>query len=63
MVAGLSLHLVFFRGVDVPDSMTDEPLETLPYVEHFYRYLGGQYQVTAVKNVIPILLSSFFTLR
>lgn len=30
-----------FRGVDVPDQLTDEPLEGLPYEEYFYRYLDG----------------------
>lgn len=29
-----------FRGVDVPDSLTDEPLDGLPYVELFYRYIA-----------------------
>lgn len=27
-----------FRGVDVPEDLTDEPLEGLPFVEWFYRY-------------------------
>ncbi len=30
-----------FRGVEVPDSLTDEPLDSLPFVEHFYRYGNG----------------------
>lgn len=35
-----------FRGVVVPESMTDEPLEALPYWEHFYRYQkSGAYKV------------------
>jgi hypothetical protein len=32
-----------FRGVVVPDDLTDEPLEGLPFVELFFRYLGGRY--------------------
>jgi hypothetical protein len=28
-----------FRGVIVPESLTDEPLEALPYWEKFYRYM------------------------
>jgi hypothetical protein len=44
-----------FRGVEIPESMTDEPIETLPYVEHFYRYLDGQYQVKAIKKCGPDL--------
>lgn len=30
-----------FRGVVVPESMTDEALEDLPYIESVYRYLEG----------------------
>lgn len=28
-----------FRGVEIPQELTDEPLDGLPYVELFYRYL------------------------
>lgn len=28
-----------FRGVEVPEDLTDEPLDELPYIEHLYRYL------------------------
>lgn len=32
------------RGVEIPESLLDEPLDGLPYVEHFFRYLGkGRY--------------------
>lgn len=30
-----------FRGVDVPEELTDEPLEGLPYFDLFYRYFAG----------------------
>ena len=30
-----------FRGVQVPEALTDEPLEGLPYIDLFYRYLDG----------------------
>jgi hypothetical protein len=30
-----------FRGVVVPEALTDEPLEDLPFVTLFYRYLHG----------------------
>jgi hypothetical protein len=30
-----------FWGVDVPEQMTDTPLDDLPYVDLFYRYLPG----------------------
>ena len=42
-----------FRGVEVPESLVDEPLETLPYVEHFYRFLGGQYKITQTTHKEP----------
>lgn len=35
-----------FWGVKVPESLLDEPLDGLPYVDRFYRFLQGQYQFT-----------------
>ena len=35
-----------FRGVEVPESLLDEPLDSLPYWDRFYRYLGGEYTFT-----------------
>ena len=35
-----------FRGVDVPESLLDEPLDSLPYWDRFYRFLGGEYRFT-----------------
>ena len=29
------------RGVEIPEELTDEPLDGLPYVELFYKYLSG----------------------
>ena len=34
--------LGLFRGVDIPESMLDEPLDGLPYLDRFYRYLGDE---------------------
>lgn len=34
-----------FRGVDVPESLLDEALDDLPFVELFYRYLNGGYSL------------------
>lgn len=38
-------HLLFqgglFRGVDVPEDLTDTPLDQLPYIELFYQYISG----------------------
>ena len=30
-----------FRGVEVPEDLTDEPLEDLPFIEHFYVFMTG----------------------
>lgn len=30
-----------FRGVEIPESLLDEPLDDLPFVELFYRYVVG----------------------
>lgn len=38
------------RGVVVPESLLDEPLEELPYVELFYRYLAGGYTFTGSRH-------------
>ena len=35
-----------FRGVEIPESLLDEPLDGLPYWDRFYRYLGGEYRFT-----------------
>ena len=37
-----------FRGVKVPDSLTDEPLKDLPYIDMLYRFIDGQYKLTEV---------------
>lgn len=33
-----------FRGVEVPEELTDEPLEGLPFVELLFRHLRGAYR-------------------
>ena len=32
-----------FRGIEIPESLLDEPLDDLPFVELFYRYIGAGY--------------------
>lgn len=40
-----------FRGVEVPEDLTDEQLDNLPFVELFYRYLEGSgYSLTSTKS-------------
>lgn len=34
-----------FRGVEIPDQLTDEPLDDLPFVEYFFRYFDGAYSL------------------
>ena len=34
-----------FRGIEVPDQLTDEPLDDLPFIELLYRYLGAGYSL------------------
>lgn len=37
-----------FRGVQVPNKLTDEPLDELPYFDLFYRYFSGSgYSITS----------------
>lgn len=42
-----------FRGVQIPESLLDEPLDELPYWDRFYRYLGGEYQFTGESPKAP----------
>jgi hypothetical protein len=35
-----------FRGVQIPESLLDEPLDDLPYWDRFYRYISNEYQFT-----------------
>lgn len=32
-----------FRGIEIPDNLLDEPLDGLPFVELFYRFVGAGY--------------------
>ena len=42
-----------FRGVQVPESLLDEPLDGLPYFDRFYRFFGGHYQLTGESPASP----------
>lgn len=48
-----------FRGVEIPEVLEDEPLDSLPYIELMYRYAFGSYSlvssdvVTEPSNPIP----------
>lgn len=36
-----------FRGVEIPEDLTDAPLDDLPFVELLFQHLGGRYVRTA----------------
>jgi hypothetical protein len=40
-----------FRGVVIPEQMTDDEIEKLPYYEHFYRYYAKGYKLKQIKHV------------
>ena len=42
-----------FRGVEVPESLLDEPLEGLPFVEYFFSYAAGSYHLGVGSRVPP----------
>lgn len=43
-----------FRGVEIPEQLTDEPLDDLPFIEHLYRYLqGAGYSLKASSQPMP----------
>jgi hypothetical protein len=35
-----------FRGIEIPEQLTDEPLDDLPFVELFYRFMVSGYSLT-----------------
>lgn len=41
-----------FRGVEIPENLTDEPLDELPYIEHLYRYFAdaGYSRINSTKT-------------
>jgi len=34
-----------FRGIEVSENLLDEPLDDLPFIELFYRFIGGGYSL------------------
>lgn len=42
-----------FRGVQVPDSLLDDPLQGLPYLEMIYRFDGNTYQLQETRDEHP----------
>lgn len=55
----LLFSLGVFRGVQIPESLTDEPLDNLPYFDLFYRYFGETgYTLTGECPPEPRLVSA-----
>jgi hypothetical protein len=42
-----------FRGIEIPDQLTDEPLDDLPFVEYFFRYFDGGYGLDRGRGTRP----------
>jgi hypothetical protein len=40
-----------FRGVEVPEALEDEPLDSLPYIELMYRYAFGAYSLKSSEMI------------
>jgi plasmid rolling circle replication initiator protein Rep len=43
-----------FWGVQVPDTMTDNLLDELPYIEMFYKYTKAGYSLTGTREGAPV---------
>jgi hypothetical protein len=43
-------------GVKIPEDLLDDPIETedLPYVELFYRFIGGAYELEHFGGDLPV---------
>jgi len=42
-----------FRGIEIPEQLTDEPLDDLPFVNLLYRYLGRGYSLQPRTERLP----------
>jgi len=40
-----------FRGVEIPECLLDEPLDGLPYVDYFFRFIRGGYSLDVGSSV------------
>ena len=40
-----------FRGIEIPEQLVDEPLDDLPYVELFFRWIDGGYSLQGCGSV------------
>ena len=45
------------RGVEVPEELTDEPLEGLPYVDYLYRWFSNGYGLSSPSDALSVVLA------
>lgn len=45
------------RGVEVPEELTDEPLEGLPYIDYLFRWISGGYNLTSPADALSVVLA------
>ena len=47
-----------FRGIEIPDALVDTPLDDLPYVDLFYRYVGCGYSLARNPGGVPFAMQT-----
>ena len=45
------------RGVVVPEELTDEPLEGLPYIDYLYRWFSSGYGLSSPSDALSVVLA------
>lgn len=45
------------RGVEVPEELTDEPLEGLPYIDYLFRWISSGYSLTSPADALSVVLA------
>lgn len=45
------------RGVEVPEELTDEPLEGLPYIDYLYRWFSSGYGLSSPSDALSVVLA------
>lgn len=45
------------RGVEVPEELTDEPLEGLPYIDYLFRWFSSGYSLSSPSDALSVVLA------
>lgn len=45
------------RGVEVPEELTDEPLEGLPYIDYLFRWFSSGYGLSSPSDALSVVLA------